>query len=116
MTVAPAGMAFVFQDEAAPSAAELDVEAARCVSNALATDSIEHGETHGDETLSEMDSNKLARAVGCDGMGWMTGRPYRTCFAGSTASRSAGRARGAEGRSRQHYDLSWLRGGGSGEV
>ena len=66
--VAPTGRALFFQ--AAPSAAELEVEAERCITNVLADTPMRAETAHGVAGWPEMDSGKLAAAGGCNGMGW----------------------------------------------
>ena len=64
--VAPTGTAFVFQK--APSAVELDVEAERCTTNALADTPMRREVAYGIACWPEMDPGRLVGAAGCHGM------------------------------------------------
>lgn len=65
--VAPTGRAFVFQDEAASSAVELEVEAERYQANSSAYVSIEVAEAIRSSGVPEMESLKVGGAASWDG-------------------------------------------------
>ena len=101
--VAPAGRAFVFQDDAASAADEAEVEEGRYTPNWSAIESIEAREASGcvgcpiesvGEGLRELWAVMNVR------------EPYRSSPAGSIAGCSADRARRTQCRARQHCDGS----------
>jgi hypothetical protein len=100
-TVAPAGRAFVFQDEAASSAAGLDVEAGRCDTHcglASASAPIGPSDARSSTWSPQMTPWELAGAAGGYGTGVRGGgekerAAYRSCLAGGIARCDAGLAR-----------------------
>lgn len=107
--VAPTGRAFVFQD--APSAAEVEVEAERCITNGLADTSMQTRAAHGTIGWPEMDARELAGAVGCSGM---AGR-CRTEAVLLVALRAVAPTERAERRADRANMMSWSWLAGCGE-
>jgi hypothetical protein len=93
--VAPTGRALFFQDEAASSAVELDVEAGRCGTNSSANPSIESIQPYSSPFSTVMKLYEQAGAAGGSGMIRDRGA-YRSCFAGSIAGDGASSARRAQ--------------------